>query len=121
MSGLWGPQTALDLYLQEEGITTLMFCGVNADQVRVHSTFSSVQRLTFDMQCVLGTVIDSYYRGYDIILVEDATATTSPEGGMENVVYNIGNVCFFRGFNPRVRSSNVAPGLWIRDRHETNY
>jgi nicotinamidase-related amidase len=33
MSGLWGPQTALDLYLQEEGITTLLFSGVNADQV----------------------------------------------------------------------------------------
>ena len=33
MSGLWGPQTALDLYLQEEGIQTLFFAGVNADQV----------------------------------------------------------------------------------------
>ena len=33
MSGLWGPQSALDLYLQEEGITTLLFAGVNADQV----------------------------------------------------------------------------------------
>lgn len=33
MSGLWGPQTALDLYLQETGITTLLFAGVNADQV----------------------------------------------------------------------------------------
>lgn len=33
MSGLWGPQTALDLYLQESGITTLLFAGVNADQV----------------------------------------------------------------------------------------
>ena len=34
MSGLWGPQSALDLYLQEEGISTLFFAGVNADQVR---------------------------------------------------------------------------------------
>ena len=34
MSGIWGPQTALDLYLQEQGITTLLFAGVNADQVR---------------------------------------------------------------------------------------
>lgn len=34
MSGLWGPQSALDLYLQEEGIQTLLFAGVNADQVR---------------------------------------------------------------------------------------
>lgn len=34
MSGLWGPQTALDLYLQENGINTVFFAGVNADQVR---------------------------------------------------------------------------------------
>jgi nicotinamidase-related amidase len=34
MSGLWGSQTALDLYLQEQGISTLLFAGVNADQVR---------------------------------------------------------------------------------------
>ncbi|TFK57111.1 Isochorismatase hydrolase [Heliocybe sulcata] len=73
MSALWGYQTALDLYLQENGITTLFFSGVNADQ------------------CVLGTIVDAYYRGYDCILIEDATATTSPKGGLENVVYNFGN------------------------------
>ncbi|KAF7306902.1 Isochorismatase hydrolase [Mycena indigotica] len=73
MSGLWGYQSALDLYLQENGITTLLFSGVNADQ------------------CVGGTLVDAYYRGYDCILVKDATATTSPEGGYENVVYNAGN------------------------------
>ncbi|KIK47827.1 hypothetical protein CY34DRAFT_73123 [Suillus luteus UH-Slu-Lm8-n1] len=33
MSGIWGHQTALDLYLKENGITTLFFGGVNADQV----------------------------------------------------------------------------------------
>ena len=33
MSGLWGPQSSLDLYLQEEGIKTLFMTGVNADQV----------------------------------------------------------------------------------------
>ena len=33
MSGLWGYQSALDLYLQENGITTLLFGGVNTDQV----------------------------------------------------------------------------------------
>ncbi|KAI0322636.1 Isochorismatase hydrolase [Amylostereum chailletii] len=73
MSAIWGPQTALDLYLQENGITTLFFAGVNADQ------------------CVLGSVIDAYYRGYDVILVKDGTATTSPTGGLENVIYNAGN------------------------------
>lgn len=34
MSGLWGYQTALDLYLKENGIRTLFFAGVNTDQVR---------------------------------------------------------------------------------------
>ncbi|ETW83100.1 hypothetical protein HETIRDRAFT_315978 [Heterobasidion irregulare TC 32-1] len=74
MSGIWGYQTSLDLYLEQAGITTLFFAGVNADQ------------------CVLGTIVDAYYRGYDVILVEDAVATTSPAGGLENVVHNIGNV-----------------------------
>jgi nicotinamidase-related amidase len=33
MSGLWGYQTALDLFLKENGLTTLLLAGVNADQV----------------------------------------------------------------------------------------
>lgn len=49
------------------------------------------QLITFG-QCVLGTFVDAYYRGYDCILLKDATATTSPEGGYANVVYNAGNV-----------------------------
>ncbi|KAI0928447.1 hypothetical protein AcW1_005688 [Taiwanofungus camphoratus] len=73
ISGLWGYQTTLDLYLQENGITTLFFAGVNADQ------------------CVLGTLVDAYFRGYDCITVKDATATTSPFGGLENMLYNSGN------------------------------
>jgi len=73
MSGLWGYQTALDLFLEQHGITTLLFTGVNSDQ------------------CVGGSILDAYYRGYDIVLVEDCTATTSPTGGLENVVYNCGN------------------------------
>ena len=38
MSAIWGPQSALDLYLQEEGITTLLMSGVNADQVNENPT-----------------------------------------------------------------------------------
>ncbi|KAF5390346.1 hypothetical protein D9757_002961 [Collybiopsis confluens] len=72
MSGLWD-QTILDNFLKEHGIKTLFFAGVNADQ------------------CVLGTLVDAYYKGYDCILLEDATATTSPEGGLKNVVYNAAN------------------------------
>lgn len=92
MSGLWGPQSTLDLYLQEEGITTLLFAGVNADQVSAHSRpFLSTAPAFADIdisQCVLGTLVDSYYRGYDCVLISDAVATTSPEGAYENVLYN---------------------------------
>ncbi|KAI0825076.1 Isochorismatase hydrolase [Trametes gibbosa] len=72
MSGLWGPQTTLDLYLEEQGITTLFFAGVNADQ------------------CVLGTLVDAYFRGFDCVVVEDCIATTSPAGALESVLYNAG-------------------------------
>lgn len=41
MSALWGYQSALDLFLKENGLTTLFFAGVNADQVTI--SFSSVQ------------------------------------------------------------------------------
>ncbi|KAF5385202.1 hypothetical protein D9615_001499 [Tricholomella constricta] len=77
MSGLWGYQTALDLFLQENGITTLLFGGVNADQ------------------CVLGTLIDAYFRGYDCVVVKDTTATTSPEGGLSNLLHNAANTYGF--------------------------
>ncbi|KAH7925186.1 Isochorismatase hydrolase [Leucogyrophana mollusca] len=73
MGGIWGYQSALDLYLEENGLTTLLFGGVNTDQ------------------CVSGTMIDAYFRGYDVVLVKDITATTSPAGGLENILYNVGN------------------------------
>lgn len=41
---------------------------------------------------MLGTLVDAYYRGYDCITVEDCIATTSPVGGLENVLYNAGRV-----------------------------
>ncbi|KAJ3734826.1 Isochorismatase hydrolase [Lentinula guzmanii] len=72
ISGLWD-QTLLDNFLKENGLMTLFFAGVNADQ------------------CVLGTLIDAYFKGYDCILIEDATATTSPDGALESVIYNAGN------------------------------
>ncbi|KAG2072614.1 Isochorismatase hydrolase [Suillus decipiens] len=80
MSGIWGHQTALDLYLKENGITTLFFGGVNADQ------------------CVSGTFVDAYFQGYDCVMVEDITATTSPAGGLENVLYNAANRGQSQGF-----------------------
>ncbi|KZS96026.1 Isochorismatase hydrolase [Sistotremastrum niveocremeum HHB9708] len=93
MSGIWGGQTALDLYLQEEGYKTLFFAGVNADQ------------------CVLGTVVDAYFKGYDCVLVEDCVATTSPEGGLSNIVYNTKNSYGFVTDSSRIVGSTKKNGI----------
>lgn len=45
LSGLWGPQTPLGLWLQENQLSTLFFGGVNADQ------------------CVWSTLVDAYFKG----------------------------------------------------------
>ncbi|OIW22544.1 Isochorismatase hydrolase [Coniochaeta ligniaria NRRL 30616] len=70
LSGLWGPQTPFGLWLQENEITTIFFGGVNADQ------------------CVWGTFIDAYFKGYDVVWVDDIAATTSPVYASEMVRYN---------------------------------
>lgn len=70
MSGIWGAQSALDLHLKSQGIETLLFAGVNADQ------------------CVLGTICDAYNKGYNCIILNDCIATTSPDNGKSSVVYN---------------------------------
>ncbi|MDH2403684.1 cysteine hydrolase [Bradyrhizobium sp. SSUT18] len=73
MSGF--QDTELDSILRNLGVTTLMFAGVNADQ------------------CVLCTLQDANFRGYDCILLEDCAATTSPDYCMAATVYNV-NQCF---------------------------
>lgn len=70
LSGLWGAQTPLGLWLQENEITTLFFGGVNADQ------------------CVWGTFLDAYYKGFDVVYVEDISVTTSPYYATQMVTYN---------------------------------
>lgn len=70
LSGLWGAQTPLGLWLQENEITTLFFGGVNADQ------------------CVWGTLLDAYYKGFDVIYVDDLAATVSPTYATQMVRYN---------------------------------
>jgi nicotinamidase-related amidase len=68
MSGF--QDTELDSILRNLGVTTLMFAGVNADQ------------------CVLCTLQDANFRGYDCLLLEDCTATTSPDYCMKAAIYN---------------------------------
>ncbi|PAX57939.1 cysteine hydrolase family protein [Brunnivagina elsteri] len=73
MSGFW--DTPLDSILRNLGRTTILFAGVNADQ------------------CVMATLQDANFLGYDCILVEDCTATTSPEYCWQATIYNV-NQCF---------------------------
>lgn len=73
MSGFW--DTPLDSILRNLGRTTLFFSGVNADQ------------------CVMATLQDANFLGYDCILVKECTATTSPEYCLQATFYNV-NQCF---------------------------
>jgi len=73
MSGFW--DTPLDSILRNLGRTTLFFGGVNADQ------------------CVMTTLQDANFLGYDCILISDCTATTSPEYCWQATLYNV-NQCF---------------------------
>ncbi|KAF8900706.1 Isochorismatase-like protein [Gymnopilus junonius] len=70
LSGMWGAGTPLQTWLQDNSMTTLFFGGVNIDQ------------------CVWGTLLDSYYKGYDVILLDDISATTSPASATAMVNFN---------------------------------
>ena len=73
MSGF--PDTPLDSILRNLRVDTLLFGGVNMDQ------------------CVLCTLQDANFLGYDCLLVEDCCATTSPDFCREATLYNV-RQCF---------------------------
>ncbi|MEC4806008.1 MAG: isochorismatase family cysteine hydrolase [Jaaginema sp. PMC 1079.18] len=73
MSGFW--DTPLDSILKNLGKTTLFFAGVNIDQ------------------CVMATLQDANFLGYDCILLKDCAATTSPHYCYQATIYNV-NQCF---------------------------
>ncbi len=73
MSGFW--DTPLDSILRNLGVTTLLFAGVNLDQ------------------CVLCTLQDANFLGYDCVLLADCAATTSPEYCTLATLYNV-KQCF---------------------------
>jgi nicotinamidase-related amidase len=68
-SGFW--DTPLDSILRNLGVQTLLFAGVNADQ------------------CVMSTLQDAMFLGYDCVLVEDCVGTTSPDYCMQATLYNV--------------------------------
>lgn len=75
MSGFW--DTPLDSILRNLDVTTLLFGGVNADQ------------------CVLHTLADANFLGYDTLMVSDCTATTSPGYCWDATVFNVKRIFGF--------------------------
>jgi ureidoacrylate peracid hydrolase len=75
MSGFW--DTCLDSVLKNLRVDTLFFAGINADQ------------------CVLHTLADANFLGYDTIMVEGATTTTSPDFCMQATLYNVRQIFGF--------------------------
>lgn len=69
MSGFW--DTPLDSILRNLGISSVLFAGVNLDQ------------------CVMATLQDANFLGYDCILLEDCAATTSPDYCRLATLYNV--------------------------------
>jgi len=53
------------------GVRTLLFAGVNADQ------------------CVMTTLEDASFLGYDVLMLRDCVATTSPDYCMQATEYNV--------------------------------
>ncbi len=80
--------TPLDSILRNLRVDTLFFTGVNADQ------------------CVLCTLQDATFLGYDCVLVEDCVATTSPDYCMQATLFNV-NQCF--GFI--IQSGDIAAAM----------
>jgi nicotinamidase-related amidase len=86
MSGFW--DTPLDSILRNVNVNTLFFAGVNVDQ------------------CVMATLEDAVCLGYDAILLEDCSATTSPAFCEEATLYNV-KQCY--GFV--AQSTSVLSGM----------
>jgi ureidoacrylate peracid hydrolase len=73
ISGFW--DTPLDTILRNLQVRTLLFAGVNSDH------------------CVLGTLMDANFLGYDTIMIEDCVATTSPDFCHKAAIHNV-RFCF---------------------------
>jgi len=67
LSGFWDNE--LDTLLRQQGVTTLLFAGINTDR------------------CVFSTLQDANFLGYDCVLLQDACATPSPAYVTKGVLY----------------------------------
>ncbi|TIC85444.1 isochorismatase family cysteine hydrolase [Nocardioides sp. GY 10127] len=81
--------TPLDSVLRTLRVDTLLLAGVNVDQ------------------CVLATLVDGANLGYDVVLVQDASGTTSPQFCTDATLYNV-RQCF--GFTTTAAALLAALG-----------
>ncbi|BDG75182.1 cysteine hydrolase family protein [Roseomonas fluvialis] len=88
MSGFW--DTPLDSILRNLRIETLLFAGVNLDQ------------------CVLHTLADANFAGFDTLLVEDCAATTNPRFCHDATILNIHQIFGFTLQSPDLAKA-IAP------------
>jgi nicotinamidase-related amidase len=88
MSGFW--DTPLDSILRNLRLDTLLFAGVNLDQ------------------CVLHTLADANFLGYDTILLEDCAATTNPDFCREATLLNIRQIFGFTAGSTAILESLSA-------------
>lgn len=90
MSGFW--DTPLDSILRNLDVRTVLFAGVNLDQ------------------CVLCTLQDANFLGYDCVLLADCAATTSPDYCVQATLYNVKQCFGFVLDSPRLVAALEAAG-----------
>ncbi|MPQ97388.1 isochorismatase family protein [Modestobacter sp. I12A-02628] len=83
--------TPLDSVLRNLRVDTLLFAGVNVDQ------------------CVLATLTEAAGLGYDVVLVEELCATTSPSFCTEATLYNVRQCFGFTVRDPDLRAALAGP------------
>ncbi|MGW6012742.1 cysteine hydrolase family protein [Streptomyces sp. NPDC055210] len=88
MSGFW--DTPLDSVLRNLRVDTLVFAGVNSDQ------------------CVYATLIDAACLGYDVVMLDDASATTSPSYCHDATLYNVRQCYGFTASTPDLLDALTA-------------
>ncbi len=71
MSGMWSSDEDLYRYLVESGQKSVMFAGINTDQ------------------CVLSTITDVHYWGWDCILLKDCSGIRTSPAAQEVAEYNM--------------------------------
>lgn len=85
LSGFWDNE--FDSVLRQQGITTLLFAGVNTDR------------------CVFSTLQDAGFLGYDCVLLQDACSTPSPAYVSRAILYMVRQL---HGFTASAEALQIA-------------